>query len=171
MWLRLIAFDFDGVFTDNKVHVEEDGSESVTCSRGDGLGIDRLRRAGIEAAVLSTETNRVVAARCRKLGLPFAQGHEDKGSGLRRLAEEKGLNLDEVAFLGNDINDLECLRLARVALVPADACAEVRRVVTYVLRSRGGNGAVREVCEMAVAASRRRREESQCEPYVSAIAG
>jgi N-acylneuraminate cytidylyltransferase len=161
--IRLFVLDFDGVFTDNRVQVGQDGREYVTCSRGDGLGIERLRRKGIEAVVLSTETNPVVGARCRKLNLPFVQGMSDKGLALRALTESRGVGLEEIAFVGNDVNDLECLRLARAAVVPADAHPEALREADLVLSSRGGHGAVREVCELAIAASSRGKEHSRCE--------
>jgi YrbI family 3-deoxy-D-manno-octulosonate 8-phosphate phosphatase len=150
--IRLLVFDFDGVFTDNTVITTQDGAEAVICSREDGLGIERLLSRGIDAAVLSTEENPVVAARCRKLKLSFVQGLSDKGQGLRDLASTKGLGVDQVAYVGNDRNDLECLKIARVALVPADAHPSIRGMADVVLRHRGGHGAVREACELAIAA-------------------
>jgi N-acylneuraminate cytidylyltransferase len=160
--IRLFVFDFDGVFTDNHVQIGQDGLEYVTCNRGDGLGIERLRRHGIEAVVLSTEMNPVVGARCRKLKLPFVQGVSDKGLALRALSQSRDIGLEEIAYVGNDINDLECLRLARLAFVPADAHPDAQKEAGFVLRSRGGHGAVREVCELAIAASSCRREDSRC---------
>jgi YrbI family 3-deoxy-D-manno-octulosonate 8-phosphate phosphatase len=150
--IRLIVFDFDGVFTDNRVYVDQNGHELVACNRSDGLGIERLVRHGIDAAVLSTESNPLVAARCRKLNLPVRQGLTDKAAALRDLVRSMRLTLDEVAYVGNDMNDLECLEIVRVAIVPADAYPSVRGVSDIVLHSRGGCGAVREVCELAIAA-------------------
>src|SRR5512139_1046508 len=94
--IRLVAFDFDGVFTDNAVYVFQDGSEAVRCFRGDGLGMD--------VAIISTETNPVVSARARKLGIPCVQDCKDKRAALEDMAREKGISLAEVAFVGNDIN-------------------------------------------------------------------
>jgi N-acylneuraminate cytidylyltransferase len=156
--IRLVVFDFDGVFTDNKVVVNQDGTESVVCSREDGLGIARLLGHGIDAAVLSTETNPVVAARCRKLKVSVLQGLSNKGQALRDLASAKGLEIDQVAYVGNDRNDLDCLEIAHVALVPADAHASVRSTADIVLRSRGGHGAVREACELTIRAHANRKE-------------
>jgi N-acylneuraminate cytidylyltransferase len=150
--IRLVVFDFDGVFTDNQVYVNEDGAESVNCSRADGLGIARLHQHGIDAAVLSTEENPVVAARCNKLKLPVRQGLSNKAAALRELAGARGLNLAQVAFVGNDLNDMECLQMAGLSVAPADAHPLVRRIVDIVLEKSGGRGAVREVCELAVAA-------------------
>lgn len=150
--VRLVVFDFDGVFTDDRVYVDQDGRESVACSRGDGLGLHRLRGQGVRTAVLSTETNPVVAARCRKLELHCRQGVADKASALEALVRQAGLGWHEVAFVGNDVNDLGCLARAGLAVAPADARAEVRAVADWVLQSRGGRGAVREVCELLMAA-------------------
>jgi len=149
----MVVFDFDGVFTDDRVYVTEDGRESVACSRGDGLGIARLREHGVRVAVLSTESNPVVSARCLKLGLHCRQGIQDKGAALRLLVAECGLDLQHVVFVGNDVNDLECLRLARMGVAVADARPEVRAIADWVLRSAGGRGAVRELCELVIAGS------------------
>jgi len=155
--IRLFVFDFDGVFTDNRVYVDEDGVESVRCSRSDGLGIHRLLKHGLDAAVLSTEVNPVVAARCRKLNLSLQQALSDKAQALRDLAVSKELALDQVAYVGNDVNDLECLKTVGFAMVPADAHPSVREAADLVLRNCGGHGAVREVCELAIAAHDRQR--------------
>jgi YrbI family 3-deoxy-D-manno-octulosonate 8-phosphate phosphatase len=149
--IRLFVFDFDGVFTDNRVYVDQSGVESVSCSRADGLGVERLLSAGHDAAVLSTEANPVVSARCRKLGIPVQQGLRDKGQALRNLTASRGLALTQVAYVGNDVNDLECLRIAGFAVAPADAHPDVRKIVDLVLLKAGGHGAVREFCDLAIA--------------------
>lgn len=149
--VRMVVFDFDGVFTDDRVYVAEDGRESVVCSRGDGLGVARLRQHGVRMAVLSTESNPVVSARCRKLGLHCRQGLEDKGTALRVLVSEFGVDLAQVVFVGNDVNDLDCLRLARIGVAVADARPEVLALADWVLRCAGGRGAVRELCELVIA--------------------
>ncbi len=150
--IRLLALDFDGVMTDNRVVVFEDGREGVLCNRSDGLGLDRLRAAGLPVVVISKERNPVVAARCRKLSLPCEQGIEDKLAVLQRIAAEHALTLDHVAFFGNDINDLPCLHVAGLAVAPADAHADVIRQVDYVTAAAGGVGAVREICDLWLAA-------------------
>jgi YrbI family 3-deoxy-D-manno-octulosonate 8-phosphate phosphatase len=146
--VRLAAFDFDGVFTDNTVWVDESGTESVRCWRGDGLGLSALRRAGVETVVISTEVNRVVGVRCQKLGVPCHQACENKIEALRSIALDLGCSLRETAFVGNDINDLECLREVGVPIVVADAHPDVRHVAAYTTLARGGRGAVREVCDL-----------------------
>jgi N-acylneuraminate cytidylyltransferase len=157
--IRLFVFDFDGVFTDNRVHVDQSGREMVSCSRADGLGVERLLNNGFEAAVLSTEMNLVVSARCSKLRLPVQQGVRDKAHALRSLAASRGLPLERIAYLGNDVNDLECLRIAGVAIAPADAHPDVRKIADLVLLKSGGHGAVRELCDMAIAAQESKKEE------------
>jgi 3-deoxy-D-manno-octulosonate 8-phosphate phosphatase (KDO 8-P phosphatase) len=146
--IRLVAFDFDGVFTDNMVYVSQDGTESVRCFRGDGLGLGRLARDGIAAAIISTETNPVVTARGRKLGIRCVQGCADKSAALKGLAAELGFSLAQVAFVGNDINDLECLQAAGLPIVVRDAHPDVLSVAAYRTNAPGGRGAVREVCDL-----------------------
>ncbi|HYN38679.1 MAG TPA: HAD hydrolase family protein, partial [Rhodospirillales bacterium] len=150
--VRLLVLDFDGVMTDNRVLVLEDGREAVLCSRGDGMGIGMLKAAGVPVAVLSKEINPVVGARCRKLGIPHLQGIEDKLSELRRMAAEHRLELAEIAYMGNDVNDLECMAAAGVAIAPADAHPQALRAAGLVTAALGGFGAVREVCDLLIEA-------------------
>jgi N-acylneuraminate cytidylyltransferase len=152
----LVVFDFDGVMTDNRVWVTEQGEEAVACSRGDGMGLQQLRRLGIEAFVLSTERNPVVGRRCQKLGLAFEQGVADKGARLREIIAERGLDAARVVYVGNDVNDLECLAIAGCGVAVADSHPDVLRVADLVLTRSGGFGAVRELCDR-IAAMRRGR--------------
>lgn len=145
---KLVVLDFDGVLTDNRVWVTESGSEAVACDRGDGMGLAMLRARGVEVVVLSTEQNPVVAARCRKLGIPCQQGVDDKAAALRMLAAQRGMDLTEVIYLGNDVNDLECLRLAGCGVAVADAHPTVLAAADLVLKRPGGHGAVRELCDL-----------------------
>lgn len=142
-----IVFDFDGVFTDNSVIVSQDGTESVICSRSDGLGLNKLRALAIPCVVISTEVNPIVSKRCEKLKLPVQQGVEDKAGAVRAWANTQGLSLSEVAYLGNDINDLPALRIVGFPCVVADAWPEARAIATFVTSRAGGKGAVRELCD------------------------
>ncbi len=154
--VRLLVLDFDGVLTDNRVIVHQDGTESVRCDRGDGLGLELLRRQGrVEAVVLSKETNPVVAARCRKLSLTCFQGYDDKLLQLERIAAERGLERSQIAYAGNDVNDLEAMAWCGVSIAVADALAGVRAAADLVTRRPGGAGAVREVCDLLLAAGPR----------------
>jgi YrbI family 3-deoxy-D-manno-octulosonate 8-phosphate phosphatase len=148
--VSLLVLDFDGVLTDNRVWVDQDGRESVAANRSDGIGISRLRKSGVEVVVLSTEANPVVAARCRKLELPFLQAVQEKGAALKTLMMEKQVDPDRVVYLGNDVNDLPCFPLAGWAVVVADAHPEVKVHADHVLTRNGGYGAVRELCDLLV---------------------
>ncbi len=153
--VRLVVFDFDGVFTDNTVYVSEHGTESVRCWRSDGLGLAKLKDAGVHTAIVSTETNPVVTARSRKLGMRCIQSCVDKVAAVRGLADEHGVPLADVAFVGNDINDLGCLRCVGLPIVVQDAHPDVLDAAAYRTAARGGRGAVREVCDAIVAARSR----------------
>lgn len=146
--IRLVAFDFDGVFTDNMVYVFEDGSEAVRCFRSDGIGLQKLTRMGIETVIISTESNPVVSARARKLKIQCVQDCEDKRAILEDIAQQKGISLDEVAFVGNDINDLQCLTCVALPMVVQDAHPDVIPAALYQTKRPGGHGAVREVCDL-----------------------
>jgi YrbI family 3-deoxy-D-manno-octulosonate 8-phosphate phosphatase len=145
--LRLVAFDFDGVFTDNTVWVFEDGREAVRCSRADGIGLDKLRGLGIELAIISTEVNPVVSARARKLKLRCIQACNDKSAALADLARSLDVDLSRTAFVGNDVNDLPAFAIAGMAIAVADAHPEAANRAAWITTARGGHGAVREICD------------------------
>lgn len=149
--IRLVVLDFDGVLTDNRVWVDGEGRESVAAHRGDGWGLAELQRRGVQVVVLSTETDPVVAARCRKLGLQFRQGVGDKASLLREWMAELGVQASEAIYLGNDLNDVPCFPLVGCALVVADAHPAARAAADRSLSRPGGLGAVRELCDLLVA--------------------
>jgi YrbI family 3-deoxy-D-manno-octulosonate 8-phosphate phosphatase len=146
--VRLVAFDFDGVFTDNMVYVLQDGSEAVRCFRGDGIGLQKLKRLGIETVIISTEVNPVVTARSRKLGIRCVQGCEDKRAVLDDIAQELNVARAQVAFVGNDVNDLPCLTCVGLPIVVQDAHPDVVACACYQTRAAGGHGAVREICDL-----------------------
>jgi YrbI family 3-deoxy-D-manno-octulosonate 8-phosphate phosphatase len=148
--ISLVVFDFDGVMTDDHAWVDQDGCEAVMVSRADGMGVSMLRKAGIPAVVLSAETNPVVAARCKKLNLPVVQGLADKASALREWLEKNHPDPAGTVYLGNDINDLPCFPLVSCAVAVADAHPEVLAQADLVLARNGGQGAVRELCELVL---------------------
>ena len=150
-----LVTDFDGVHTDDSVIIGQDGSEYVRVDRGDGMGIGLLRRAGVATLILSTETNPVVGARAAKLGVDVRQGLSDKAAVLRAWAAERHLDLDRVAYLGNDVNDLACLDAVGWPLAVPDAHPRVLAAARVVLGSAGGRGAVREAAERILAARER----------------
>jgi|ERR1044071_5216873 N-acylneuraminate cytidylyltransferase len=111
------------------------------------MGIELLKSAGIKLLILSKETNPVVGARAHKLGVPMRQGVNNKSEELRQWARESGVALEKVAYVGNDINDLECMRLVGCAVAVADARLEVLRAANVTLLSPGGQGAIRELAD------------------------
>jgi YrbI family 3-deoxy-D-manno-octulosonate 8-phosphate phosphatase len=145
--IRFAVFDFDGVFTDNRVWVNERGEETVAFSRSDGLGLRRLDQVGVQYLIVSMERSPIVGARAEKLRVDCVQGVEDKLPVVRDRAAAAGVSLDETAYLGNDINDVECLRAVGLPVVPADAWPEVTPLAKWVLSRSGGAGCVREFCD------------------------
>src|SRR3569833_2568385 len=150
--IQLVVFDFDGVFTVFCVLVLVVGCEVVLCNRSDGLGIERARAAGLNMLVLSKEQNPVVGARCRKLKLDYIQGCDDTAARLQQLAHERGIALARIAYLGNDINDLPCLKLVGLPASVADAYPEIVPHCVLVTQRAGGHGAVREFCDFFLSA-------------------
>jgi len=145
--VRLAVFDFDGVFTDNHVWVNERGEETVRCCRADGFGLARLREVGVEAVILTTEPVPIAAARARKLEVECRHGLDDKLAALREEAERRGVSLEHTAYVGNDIYDAACLEAVGLPVVPADAWPEVAGLARWTLERRGGEGCVREFCD------------------------
>lgn len=143
----LIVYDFDGVMTDNRVLVLQDGSEAVLANRADGWGIGQLKKAGFTQIILSTETNPVVAARAKKLGLEVLQGSGDKRRDLAAYCDARKISLERVLYVGNDVNDLEAMQTVGFPVAPADAHAEVLALAKYVTRARGGEGVAKELSE------------------------
>lgn len=148
--IKLLVLDFDGVFTDNRVLVMEDGKEAVLCDRSDGLGLSLLREHGLEAIILSKEQNPVVSARAEKLGLEVYQSINEKLDKLKRIINKKGMGLENVIYVGNDINDLACMKNTGISIAVADAYPEVKNQADIILGHQGGRGAVREVCELII---------------------
>ena len=143
-----LVMDFDGVLTDDTVSVDQDGRESVRCSRGDGLGLEALRKLGLPMLVLSKEQNPVVAARCKKLQLRYEQGVDAKLPALQAYCAELGVALEHTVYVGNDVNDLPCLAAVGCGVAVADAHPRAKQAASIVLEAQGGRGAVRELCDL-----------------------
>jgi len=150
--IKLIVTDFDGVITDGRVWVGENGRETVAASRSDSMRVVELRQRGIEVMILSSEVNPVVSARAKKMGVQAVHGIglSKKGDALKQLLAEKKLDASEVIYIGNDFNDLPCFEIAGWAVAVADAYPEVLRAADFVLNTRGGFGAVRELCDLVL---------------------
>ena len=146
--IKFLAFDFDGVFTDNLVYTTETGEESVSCWRSDGLGISKVKNLNIPIWVISTEKNPVVSMRCHKLGIDCLQNCNDKLSSLIKLLNQHQCDLEHTAFTGNDINDTACLEKVGLPIIVADSHQDIHHLAHYKTEKNGGRGAVREVCDL-----------------------
>jgi YrbI family 3-deoxy-D-manno-octulosonate 8-phosphate phosphatase len=147
--IRLFAMDVDGVLTDAGMYYGESGDEWKKFNTRDGMGIKLLQRAGIITAIVTQERTKLVARRAEKLTIPEVhQGVMDKLSLVREMAERHGLSLDQVAYIGDDVNDLETLKAVGFSATPADGMPGVAAEVDYVCSKKGGEGAVREIIEM-----------------------
>jgi N-acylneuraminate cytidylyltransferase len=146
--VKLLVMDFDGVLTDNRVWVDENGHEQIAAYRSDSMGLWEIRKQGVESLVISMETNPVVSARCKKMQVPVLQGINHKDEVLKQYLAEHGIDPADVVYMGNDINDLVCFAVAGCAAAPCDAEPEILRQADIILTRRGGHGAVREMCDL-----------------------
>jgi len=156
-----LVLDFDGVFTPNTVLVFQDGTEAVQCNRGDGAGLARIKRAGVPILVLSAEENPVVSARCEKLGLPCKQGVSDKRPVLLDWLREQGVDPAHAIYIGNDLPDIPCMQAVGCGVAVADAHVEVLDAADIVLRTPGGQGAIRELVDLITETAREQKEASR----------
>lgn len=147
--IRLFATDVDGVLTDAGMYYSESGDEWKKFNTRDGMGIKLLQKAGLITAIVTQERTRLVARRAEKLAIPeLHQGVFDKLSVIRDMAMRHGISLKEVAYVGDDVNDIEALKAVGLSAAPADGLPQVLGIVDYVCRQKGGEGAVRELVDM-----------------------
>jgi len=146
--IKYIVSDFDGVMTDNKVLVSEEGIESVFCNRSDGLAVELLAKKGIKVLVISKERNKVVDIRCKKLGIEVYKGIDNKIDLFKKILKDKKLELDEVCYVGNEVNDLDCMKYAKISFAPADSNKKVIDIASFVTKAKGGEGVIREISEL-----------------------
>ena len=147
--IRLFATDVDGVLTDGGMYYSESGDEWKKFNTRDGMGIKLLQKAGLITAIVTQERTRLVARRAEKLAIPeLHQGVMDKLSVIRDMAERHGISLRQIAYIGDDVNDMEALKAVGFSAAPADGLPQVRKIVDYICRLKGGEGAVRELAEM-----------------------
>jgi 3-deoxy-D-manno-octulosonate 8-phosphate phosphatase (KDO 8-P phosphatase) len=145
--LDVLIFDFDGVLTDNLVYLDQNGIESVSCSRADGLAFDVLRKLNKSVYILSTEKNNVVSARAEKLGVPVLQGIKNKEEALRDLVSRQDYQLANILYVGNDLNDYNSMIISGYSVCPADSHSRIKDMADFVLNTNGGQGVVRELLE------------------------
>ena len=146
--IKLVVFDFDGIFTDGFVYVNQDGKETVRCSRRDSLGIDMLKAAGFKIAVISRETNPVVEMRCQKMKIKCFSGIKNKLETLKKIVNQSKISSKEICYIGDDITDLECITFAGVGITVNNAPKELKNKAGYVTLLNGGHHAVREICNL-----------------------
>ena len=146
--IELIVYDFDGVMTDNRVLVDQNGNESVMANRGDGYGVGMIRKLGIRQVILSTEVNPVVEMRAKKLNLEVIHGVSDKRETLVKFCADGAVSLDRVMFLGNDLNDIEAMRCVGIKGAPKDAEPEILEIADWISEKNGGYGVVRELARV-----------------------
>lgn len=156
----LIVYDFDGVMTDNRVLVDEYGKESVYVHRGDGFAIARLQEMGIRQIILSTEKNPVVARRSEKLKLDVIYGVDDKRTVLINFCDKEGYLLDDVLFIGNDLNDYDCMMVSGIRGCPADAEHEIKAIADWISMANGGYGVIRDLFRCIVAFEEANKKEA-----------
>lgn len=147
--IKLLAMDVDGTLTDGAVYYSSHGEELKRFSIRDGMGMVLLKLAGIEMAIITAEESNIVKARASKLNIRHLfMGIRNKKNVLEELKQKLNLGFDEIAFIGDDINDIQALKAAGLSLCPADSVAEVKGICDYICNNNGGNGAIREVAEM-----------------------
>ena len=145
--VKAIIFDFDGVLTNNTVMVDQLGGEWVSCSRSDGLAFDALKKTSVLQFIVSSEKNKVVSARARKINVPVLQGISDKVKAITKLAKDNKFSLDNVIYVGNDLNDYRAMKICGYSACPQDSHFKIKELSDVILRSKGGGGIVRELVE------------------------
>ena len=145
--IKLIAYDFDGVMTDNTAFIFQDGKEAVKINRSDGLAISFIKKAGIGQIIISTETNPVVTARADKLKIKAIQSCSDKKEAIVLYCRDNNIDLRDVIYVGNDINDLEVMKIVGYPVCPSDAYKEIVDVSTFITNSKGGEGVIRDLID------------------------
>jgi 3-deoxy-D-manno-octulosonate 8-phosphate phosphatase (KDO 8-P phosphatase) len=154
--IRLLLMDCDGVLTDGRLWLLENGDERKSFNVKDGLGLELFHRAGLQTGIISGRTSSALERRARDLGVAFVrQGAQDKIRVFEELIAQAGVAESEVAFVGDDLADIAIMQRSEFAVAVADAAAETRSIAHYVTRANGGQGAVREVVEIILKAQGR----------------
>jgi 3-deoxy-D-manno-octulosonate 8-phosphate phosphatase (KDO 8-P phosphatase) len=146
--IKLIVYDFDGVMTNNKVHMDQNGIEMVQVNRADGLGVAEIKKMEIEQIIMSTETNPVVSARAIKLDIPSLQGLDNKKDALLDYSKKNDIDLKNVAYVGNDINDKDAMAIAGFSFCPNDSHESIKEIADHILQRNGGDGVIRELLDL-----------------------
>ena len=151
--IKLLALDVDGVLTDGSIYISPAGEVFKGFNAKDGMGISCALRSGLQIAVITGRQSPIVERRCEELGITLLQqGVKDKRLALQQMAQELGLVREEIAYMGDDLNDIPAFKASGLNLVPADAAMEVLAVADIITKASGGRGAVREAITMIIAA-------------------
>lgn len=154
--MRLVAFDIDGVFTDGRLYLSNDGVESKVFHTHDGFGVRQLLEAGLDIAVISGRESAAVDRRMSELGVQYVmQGNSNKVAAFEALVKELGIKEAEAVYVGDDLPDLPLLRRAGFSVAVKNAHDEVKAECNYTTVKAGGFGAVREVCDLVLHARRK----------------
>ena len=145
--IDFIFLDFDGVLTNNKVFVDENGIESVSCNRSDGLAAEVLNKLGLKTIIFSSEKNKVVKRRAKKLNLDCYNSIKSKKSAILSFAKSNSVNLSNCMYVGNDLNDYHAMKICGLKICPADAHKKIINISDYVTKKNGGDGVLREIVE------------------------
>ena len=154
--VKLLLMDCDGVLTDGRIWILESGEDQKAFNTKDGLGLDLLHRAGLRSGIISGRQSSAVQRRAESLGMSYLrQGCENKLSAFEEILNAAGVDRSEVAFIGDDLNDVPLMRRSELAVAVADAVSEAQQFAHFVTKARGGNGAVRETVELILKAQNR----------------
>lgn len=148
--IKLLAYDFDGVMTDNRALIDEFGNERVFINRSDGLAINIFRKLGYNQLIISTENSQIIVKRAKKLDIEYLIGVKDKLYEIKKYCEIRNISLDEILFVGNDINDYEVLNFAKISVVPLDANNFVKKMADIILDKKGGEGCIRSLLDIFI---------------------
>jgi YrbI family 3-deoxy-D-manno-octulosonate 8-phosphate phosphatase len=144
----LVIYDFDGVMTNNKVYIDQNGNEMVQINRADGLGVAEIKKMEIQQIIMSTEVNPVVTQRAIKLKIPCLQGLDNKKDALLDYSKKNDIDLRKVAYVGNDINDKDAMAIVGFTFCPADAHEIIKEISDHVFKRNGGDGVIRELLDL-----------------------
>ena len=164
--IKLIVFDVDGVLTDGKLILGENGNEYKSFYVRDGQGLVMLLKTECNVAVITARTSNIVAERMASLGIKYIyQGEKNKGAALIKLIDQLNITLTEVAYVGDDVIDLPAMSKVALPIAVADAHPEVKKLAKFITENNGGKGAVREICELIMTAQN--NFDKQIKEYLS----
>jgi len=166
--IRMLIMDVDGVLTDAGMYYAESGEELKKFNTRDGHGITLLQAAGFKTAIVTRERTAIVTRRAQKLNIgEVHQGAVDKLPVVKDLLARHGLQSEEACFIGDDVGDLDAMRYVGLPVAVADAVPSIKRVAAYVTRARGGDGAVRELCDLLLACSAKQHPDAALIPQAT----